>query len=91
MPGIQGQPHFTYIQPTERHWMDQAHCKDRPDIDWFDTDCGLQAAATICYGCPVKTDCLDYAIDIDVEDGIWAGLWGEQLRAMQNHRIRSRA
>lgn len=91
MPGIAGQPHFTTIQHLDTRWMKQAACKDQTDVDWFDTGCGLQAAATICYSCPVANDCLEYAVTIDVEDGIWAGLWGDQLKAMKAARGRLRS
>ena len=92
MPGIAGQPHFTTIAPVDTRWMDQAACRGITDIDWFDTDCGLQAAATICYSCPVASRCLDYAVEIEVEDGVWAGLWGEALKAMiaARRRLHSR-
>lgn len=89
MPGIAGQPHYTIIDPLETAWMVEAACQHHQDIDWFDTECGLQAAASICFGCPVKNDCLNYAVKIRVEDGIWAGLWGKQLQAMIQHRLRS--
>lgn len=88
MPGIQGQPHFTTIQQLDTTWMQDAACKGVDNVDWFDTDCGLMAAAQICYGCPVASRCLDYAMQIDVEDGIWAGLWGDQLKAMKAARAR---
>lgn len=91
MPGKPGQAHFSIIDPLETAWMVKAACQHHPDTDWFDTECGLQAAATVCYGCPVKSDCLDYAVKIRAEDGVWAGLWGQQLQAMIAHRVRSRA
>lgn len=91
MPGKAGQAHFTSTQPLDTAWHEHALCREHPDIDWFDTECGLQAAASICYLCPVKNDCLDYAVQIRAEDGVWAGLWGQQLQAMIAHRVRSRA
>jgi len=91
MPGKPGQAHLTFIQPLKLEWVEQALCRQHPDIDWFDTECGLMAAASICYRCPVKSECLDYAVETRAEDGIWAGLWGKQLEAMIDHRIRSRS
>lgn len=90
MPGIAGQPHFAHFAQLHVGWMTEASCAEHPDIDWFDTDCGLMAAAQICYSCPVKTHCLDHAVAIRAEDGIWAGLWGDQLQAMIAKRILSK-
>ncbi|MBS3939335.1 MAG: WhiB family transcriptional regulator [Actinobacteria bacterium] len=34
---------------------------------------GPSAAAAVCHGCPVRTDCLAYAHEHDVSDGVWGG------------------
>lgn len=34
----------------------------------------VAAAKAVCFGCPVWRDCLNYALDNKVEDGIWGGL-----------------
>ena len=61
-------------------WRDNAACATRPDLDWFDLDCNLQACLTVCASCPVRDDCLDEAIRLDVPvDGVWGGLWGYGL------------
>jgi hypothetical protein len=60
-------------------WMLEAACANIDSIDWFDLDCGLEAAITVCLRCPVRTECLDYAITHTLTDGIWAGYWGESL------------
>jgi WhiB family redox-sensing transcriptional regulator len=60
-------------------WKQHAACAQHPDLDWFDTDCQLEAAVTICRSCPVQTDCLAYAVEHSQYDGIWGGLWGRIL------------
>ena len=60
--------------------MQQAACKDRTDLDWFDTDCYLNAVLTICRTCPVKQPCLNYAITHQLTDGVWGGYWGQRLK-----------
>jgi hypothetical protein len=60
-------------------WRDNAACATRPDLDWFDLDCYLQAAIEVCMTCPVADDCLDYAIRHHCYDGLWGGEWGYRL------------
>jgi len=71
---------------TDRDWMNQAACLGRTDLDWFDLDCGNQEASRVCYSCPVIEPCLDYAIRIEAHDGIWGGLSGGTLTAMQQRK-----
>jgi hypothetical protein len=62
-----------------REWVDDAACANRLDVDWFDLDCGLEAAVQICRTCPVRQDCLNYAHEHDLTEGVWGGLWGDLL------------
>ena len=62
--------------------MKRANCINRPDIDFFDHDCGLQSALAVCATCPVGDQCLDYAIKNNLTDGIWGGAWGSELAAI---------
>jgi WhiB family redox-sensing transcriptional regulator len=71
--------------------MRRAACSGRDDIDWFDIDCGLSEAVRICHSCPVMTDCLNYAIRNDLEDGVWGGLWGYRLKQMRTRKVTIRA
>jgi len=91
VPGIQGQAHFTQLLTQQNvAWMDDAACAARPDLDYFDDECGLQEAVTVCHSCPVMDRCLDYAIVTRPTDGVWGGLWGDQLQAMIRRRVPSR-
>jgi hypothetical protein len=49
-----------------RSWRDRAACRDlvAADYDPFfvDTDEGIQAAIAICATCPVRDDCLTFAV-----------------------------
>ena len=60
-------------------WRLRAACARRPDLDWFDLDCYLQAALEVCMTCPVADECLDYAITHHCVDGLWGGEWGYGL------------
>ena len=60
-------------------WMDEAACRQRPDLDWFDLDCNLEPCLGICAVCPVADDCLAYAVTHELRDGLWGGEWGYRL------------
>ena len=70
-------------------WRLEAACARRPDLDWFDLDCNLEACLTVCRSCTVRRDCLAEAIRLDVPpDGVWGGVWGYGL--VQAKRDRGR-
>jgi WhiB family redox-sensing transcriptional regulator len=71
-------------------WTAQALCAQvDPDL-WYPehhSDQACQAAITICAGCPVRADCLEYALAIgEVNEGIWGGLTPTQRQAEQRRR-----
>jgi WhiB family redox-sensing transcriptional regulator len=47
-------------------------------------------AAAVCAGCPVRAECLDYAISVPEKYGTWGGL-NEDLRAKERNRRMKRA
>jgi WhiB family redox-sensing transcriptional regulator len=46
-------------------------------------------AKTICAGCPVRVDCLEYAVRIREPHGIWGGLNELERRLLIRERQRS--
>jgi WhiB family transcriptional regulator, redox-sensing transcriptional regulator len=46
----------------------------------------LQAARAkaVCAGCPVRIDCLDYAIETGQSAGVWGGVSEEERRAIRS-------
>ena len=86
------QPPATQI--PSRDWMAQALCAQiDPDL-WY-PDPGdahaAQTAAAVCHTCPVRADCLDYAMATEAQQdrhGVWGGLtptarnrlWHEQRK-----------
>ncbi|WP_343954258.1 WhiB family transcriptional regulator [Nonomuraea longicatena] len=39
-----------------------------------------KAAKTVCLSCPARAACLSYALAVNPDDGVWAGLTSYQLR-----------
>jgi len=50
------------------------------DRDDMSTHRQHKEARRYCYICPVQTDCLAYAIEVDVRYGIWGGLTESQRK-----------
>ena len=46
------------------------------------------AAKRICRGCPVRTQCLEFALAARLEHGVWGGLTEEERRSLRRSRQR---
>ena len=80
---------FSVKAPVVVSWWERAACSGHPTSDWYPgTEPGEAAAAAralrICHGCPVRLDCLRYALDAPELHGIWGGV--EERR---RHKLRS--
>lgn len=88
-------PHPTPQPTTNNHtpntWHQHANCRGKnhlmfpqkhKDIEY------LPQARQICQNCPVKTPCLEEALQYPTIDmhGVWAGLTSRQLAAEQRRR-----
>lgn len=86
---------------SARTWQDDALCRevgaelffapeDAPNINYAE-------ARAICTGCPVRRDCLEYALDREgtiahqMRAGMWGGLSPEQRTALARVRARREA
>ena len=64
-------------------WMAKARCRTEPPSLFFPSDgVGVEVARRVCAECPVKVDCLVFALQAKVEFGIWGGTNGKERRAM---------
>ena len=92
LPNTETQP-----EAATTNWRNEANCRDS-DPDMFFPDSKdrryAEEALKVCYGCEVKEDCLDHAIENDEKYGIWGGMTPAERdalsRARQNRRTRSR-
>jgi WhiB family redox-sensing transcriptional regulator len=66
------------------HWTDRARCRGS-DPEQFFVRGAAQArrAIKVCGRCTVKEQCLRYALDNDIDFGVWGGLTERQRRAYQ--------
>jgi WhiB family redox-sensing transcriptional regulator len=52
-------------------------------------DAELAYAKSICKGCPVKRECLEYALVNRERDGVWGGLGERERRRLIRQRLQS--
>ena len=79
-------------------WREQAACRDR-DTDLFfpvgvtgPAIAHIAAAKAVCQACPVRSDCLQFAITTNQEFGVWGGTSEEERRILRRQwRARRRA
>jgi WhiB family redox-sensing transcriptional regulator len=67
-------------------WMDDAACRGRTDVEFF-PEVGYNGKApkalALCNNCPVKDDCLDFALENNIEHGIWGGTNPRQRKQLR--------
>lgn len=71
-------------------WQDDAVCATTdPDLFFPDIRDPARLAKRICNSCPVKQECLDYAIQAGEEFGVWGGTTEIERRHMMTLRLRN--
>ena len=71
--------------PIQEDWIEVAACLGAGPDPWFPGK-GAQAdrkAKRICAGCPVRSDCLEYALTHHERYGVWGGLNEKERRAVR--------
>jgi WhiB family redox-sensing transcriptional regulator len=73
-----------------QRWMSNAACKGNTEGDWFPEQPGrtpaIKLAMDICNRCPVKIECLEYAMIQPNLHGIWGGLSARKRGALRAKR-----
>jgi WhiB family redox-sensing transcriptional regulator len=68
----------------ERLWMIDAKCLDADPEAFFPEKGGsTREAKRICAACPVRNECLEYALDNDERFGIWGGMSERERRRLK--------
>lgn len=70
----------------EDSWQSEALCAQTdPEAFFPERDSSARDAKTICATCPVRQECLEYALENDERFGIWGG-----LSELERRRLRRR-
>lgn len=73
-------------------WMATGNCNNHPPAVFFPSDgVGVEVAKKICATCPVKDQCLEYALDQRIDHGVWGGASERQRRRLLKQRRANRA
>ena len=71
-------------------WRDQAACAESTGTKLFfpvgvtgPAEVQIRQAKAVCGECPVKSECLDFAITTNQEYGIWGGTSEEERRVLR--------
>ena len=79
-------------------WQQRAACRGEDSTHFFapgyfekrhEKDAREAVAKAICARCPVRPDCLEYALDVRETHGIWGGLNEMERRALLRQRARA--
>lgn len=81
-----GVPHFRQRDSSEQAWRRQGLCWGMdPDLWYPARGVNGDAAIAVCRTCPVRAECLEWALtNGETEFGIWGG-----VPAIQRRRIRA--
>lgn len=74
-------------RPEEYAWMLTAKCRGISPAEFFPSDgTGVEVAQQICDGCPVRLECLEYALANRIEHGVWGGASERERRRILRRR-----
>jgi WhiB family transcriptional regulator, redox-sensing transcriptional regulator len=77
-------------------WHDEAACLTAPDPEIFfpagttgDAVGQIVSAKSVCSRCPVRGQCLEFALTSRQDFGVWGGLTEEERRSLRRSRQRA--
>jgi WhiB family redox-sensing transcriptional regulator len=80
------------VQDDAAAWMLDAACREYdPEVFFPHDGAGTAVARSICFGCPVRWVCLEYALANNIDHGIWGGESERERRKMRRRRRMGRA
>jgi WhiB family transcriptional regulator, redox-sensing transcriptional regulator len=73
-----------FFPPDERHWADGALCAETdPELFFPENGGSVRDAKQVCSRCPVRAECLAYALDTNQRFGVWGGLSERERRQIR--------
>lgn len=68
-------------------WVTHARCRGLDAAEFFpDESIGVDHAQHICIDCPVRVECLNYALEHHINHGIWGGTSQRERHRLLQHR-----
>jgi WhiB family redox-sensing transcriptional regulator len=78
-------------------WRHIAACRDEdPELFFPIGNTGpallqIEEAKSVCRRCPVREECLQFALETGPDAGVWGGLSEDERRALKRRNARARA
>ena len=73
-------------------WQEFANCLGvDPDLFFPERGASTREAKSVCRGCVVREDCLEYALQNGEKFGIWGGMSERERRRIRRQRALERA
>lgn len=78
-------------------WRHRALCRDEdPELFFPVGNSGpallqIEEAKAVCMRCPVREQCLEFALASGQDAGVWGGLSEDERRSLKRRRARARA
>ena len=72
-------------------WRDRGACRDTDPEDFFPVGvnpAAVESARATCRRCDVVADCLEWALEHDVQYGVWGGLSEQEREVVARQRRR---
>ena len=80
-------PQTTSVPVADESWRLDGLCAETDPEAFFPEKGGsTREAKRVCAGCPVRLQCLEYALDNDERFGIWGGLSERERRRLRLQR-----
>ncbi|MGW7538755.1 WhiB family transcriptional regulator [Amycolatopsis sp. NPDC054798] len=67
-------------------WWEQAACRDTEPGQMLVRGAQQRKAKAVCFGCPVRAECLIEALDNRIGYGVWGGMTERERRALLRRR-----
>jgi WhiB family redox-sensing transcriptional regulator len=75
---------FEYLISSLRpEWMSEGACRGKSDLMHPSEAFGVKIAKQVCAECPVRSECLQYALEENIDHGVWGGASERQRRKMR--------
>jgi WhiB family redox-sensing transcriptional regulator len=92
---VQVQEFVRFLSPdlpeTERGWQERANCLGvDPDLFFPERGASTKEAKSVCNGCEVRMECLEYALRHGEKFGIWGGMSERERRRIRRQRALAR-
>ena len=76
---------LTTYDPND--WRLDAACRDLDTAIFFpESDDEIARAKAVCASCPVRQECLDFALITRQDDGVWGGLDENERKRVRRRR-----